>query len=200
MFRRTFVYQPMRYTITLLLLAAGFTTLAADTQRSLPTFFLPNAGQTDSAIRYIAQTRGMTVGFAVDSAIFRIQKTEIRVHFSGADPSVAIQGLDAMAARADFLIGDDPAAWHTGVPMYQGTVYRNLYRGIDMKYVADEPRIKSEFLLAPEPIRTRFGWNIRMGIAYRSMRTETWSSRRGPPSCANKRPWHTRNRGVAGGP
>ena len=148
-FSRMFVYQPMRYTITLLLLATGFTTLAADSQRALPVFFLPNAGQTDPAIRYIVQTRGMTVGFAVDSAVFQTQETQFRVRFAGANPNVAIEGAAALPARANFLIGDDPAAWHTGVPTYQGIVYRDLYRGIDMKYVADAPQIKSEFLLAP---------------------------------------------------
>ncbi len=139
----------MRHTFTLLLLMTGLTALAAETERSLPIFFLPNAGQTDPAIRYIAQTRGMTVAFAVDSAIFRIQGTDLRVHFAGANPSVSIQGLDAMPSRANFLIGDDPAAWHTGVPTYQSIVYRNLYRGIDMKYVTGDPQLKSEFLLAP---------------------------------------------------
>jgi hypothetical protein len=138
----------MRYIITLLL-STGFITLAADTERSLPIFFIPNAGQTDPALRYVAQTRNMFAGFAVDSAVFRIHENELRVHFAGANPSVAIQGLDAMAARANFLIGDDPAGWHTGVPTYRGVVYRNLYPGIDMSYTGSGPKLKSEFVVAP---------------------------------------------------
>jgi hypothetical protein len=139
----------MRYTITLLLLAAGFTTLAADTQHPLPIFFIPNAGQAEPAIRYLAQTRGLTVGFAPNSAVFRIQGTELRMHFAGENPSVDMQGLDALGARANFLIGDDPAAWHTGVPTYRGVVYRNLYPGIDMEYAGSGAGLKSEFLVAP---------------------------------------------------
>ena len=54
-----------------------------------------------------------------------------------------------MAARANFLIGDDPAAWHTGVPTYRGIVYRNLYPGIDMNYTGSDPKLKSEFRVAP---------------------------------------------------
>jgi hypothetical protein len=139
----------MRYTITTLLLATSVTTLAADAKRALPMFFLPNAGQTNPAIRYIAQTPELRVGFAVDSAVYQIHETQLRVRFAGANPNVSMEGAAAMPARANFLIGNDPAAWHTGVPTYQGIVYRNLYRGVDMKYVADDPRIKSEFLLAP---------------------------------------------------
>jgi len=141
----------MRHNIALLLLAVapGFAIFAANQERSLPIFFIPNSGQTDPAIRYVAQTREMTAGFALDSAVFRIHETQIRVHFAGASPNVAIEGVAAMAARANFLIGDDPGAWHTGLPTYAGIVYRNLYPGIDMNYTGSGPKVKSEFRLAP---------------------------------------------------
>jgi len=139
----------MRYTITLLLLATGLTTLAADARHSLPIFFIPNAGEADPTIRYIAQTPGMTVGFTPDSAIFRIQGTQLRVDFAGASPNTAMEGTAEMPARANFLIGDDLAAWHTGVPTYGGVVYRGLYPGIDMQYTGSESQLKSEFLVEP---------------------------------------------------
>jgi hypothetical protein len=150
----------MRYTIALLFLTTGLTALAADTERALPIFFLPNSGQTDPAIRYIAQTPQLRAGFALDSAIFQIQGIQLRVRFAGANPGASIEGLEAMGARANFLIGDDPAAWHTGVPTYRGIVYRNLYRGIDMNYTAEGPQLKSEFLVAaladPRQIRLEY--------------------------------------------
>jgi hypothetical protein len=140
----------MRYTtLSVFLLTTGLATFAADTERALPIFFIPNTGQTDPAIRYIAQTPQLRAGFAPDSAVFQIQGTQLHVRFAGANPSVAMEGLDAMAARANFLIGDDPAAWHTGIPTYQGILYRTLYRGIDMNYTARGPQLKSEFLVAP---------------------------------------------------
>jgi hypothetical protein len=139
--------------LVLLAVAPVFATFAANPEHSLPLFFIPNAGQTDPAIRYVAQTPELRAGFADDSAVFQVHGAQLRVHFAGANPEVAVQGLDAMTGRANFLIGDDPAAWHTGVPMYRGIVYRNLYPGIDMNYTGSDPsihRIKSEFLVAPE--------------------------------------------------
>ena len=151
----------MRYTtLSVFLLTTGLATFAADTERALPIFFIPNTGQTDAAIRYIAQTPQLRAGFALDAAVFQIQGTQLRVRFAGANPSVAMEGLAAMAARANFLIGDDPAAWHTGVPTYRGIVYRNLYGGIDMNYRARGPQLKSEFLVAagadPRQIRLEY--------------------------------------------
>ena len=142
----------MRHTTLALLLLAvapGFAAFAANQEHSLPLFFIPNDGQADPAIRYVAQTREMTAGFALDSAVFRIHETQIRVHFVGATPEVSIEGIAAMPSRANFLIGDDPASWHTGLPTYAAIVYRNLYPGIDMTYAGDAPKLKSEFLVAP---------------------------------------------------
>jgi len=138
----------MRHTISLLLLATGLTTLAANPEHSLPIFFIPNHGQTDPTLRYVVQTPELQAGFALDSVVFQIHETQLRVHFARASPSVAIHGLDPMAARANFLIGDDPASWHTSLSTYGGIVYRGLYAGIDMNYSGSGSKIKSEFLIA----------------------------------------------------
>jgi hypothetical protein len=146
----------MRHTIALhtgalllLAVAPALTTFAADREPSLPIFFISNSGQADPSIRYIAQAPELRAGFALDSAVFQMQGAELRVRFAGANPSVTIHGLDAMAASVNFLIGDDPAAWRTGLPTYRGVTYRDLYKGIDMTYAAKDPRLKSEFLVAP---------------------------------------------------
>ena len=148
----------MRQTILLLLLAAP--AFASDQERSLRIFFIPNAGQTDPSLRYVVQTAELRAGFALDSAIFQIHGTQLRVRFAGASSSVTIEGLDAMAARVNFLIGADPAGWHIGLPTFRGIIYRNLYAGIDLSYAGSDPhsnKIKSEFLVAPgaDPGRIR---------------------------------------------
>jgi hypothetical protein len=141
----------MRHTFSLLFLAAApsFTAHAADAARSLPLFFIPNAGQADPALRYVVQAPELHAGFALDSAVFETEGTRLRVRFAGANPRVEIQGVNPMTARANFLIGDDPAAWHTSIPLFQGVVYRELYAGIDMSYSGSSPRLKSEFLVTP---------------------------------------------------
>jgi hypothetical protein len=192
----------MRHTFSLLFLAAApsFTAHAADAARSLPLFFIPNAGQADPALRYVVQAPELHAGFALDSAVFETEGTRLRVRFAGANPRVEIQGVNPMTARANFLIGDDPAAWHTSLPLFQGVVYRDLYAGIDMSYSGSSPRLKSEFLVTRVPIRSRFGWNIRAPIAFSWTETATWWCAPAPPRCANKRPWHIRKRKASGIP
>src|SRR5665213_1305286 len=107
----------MRLTISFLLLAVapGSAIFAANQERALPLFFIPNSGQADPALRYLVQTPELRAGFAVDSAVFQVSETQSRVRLAGSIRRVAIGGLHAMSARANFLIGDDPAGWNNGL-------------------------------------------------------------------------------------
>lgn len=152
----------MRQIIPLLLLAVAphFGAFAANPEPLLPIFFTPNAGQTDPEMRYTAQIDDLRAGFARDFAIFQSHGTGIRVRFPGASSSVRVEGIDPLSARANFLIGNDPAFWHTGIATFQGIVYRSLYPGIDMIYSEKDRQFKSEFRIAPgaDPGRIRLDY------------------------------------------
>ena len=141
----------MRQIIPLLLLAVAphFRVLAANPELSLPIFFTRNVGQTDPLLRYTAQIDDLRAGFGGDFVIFQSHGAKIRMRFAGASSSVRVEGTDPLAARVNFLIGNDPGAWHRGITTYQGIAHRNLYPGIDMTYGEKNRHFKSEFHIAP---------------------------------------------------
>jgi hypothetical protein len=153
----------MRHKTYILLLAAvlGYGQKHLESERSLPSFFIPNRGLTDPAIRYFVETPDLRAGFSTDSAFFQLHDLNLRVRFEGASPSVTVEGEEQLAGRANFLLGDRPEQWHTGLPLYQKILYRNLYPGIDMTYAGVGHRIKSEFLVAPrsDPSRIRLNYS-----------------------------------------
>jgi hypothetical protein len=114
----------MRYTIGFVLLAAA-PVFAQQQQRqqsverSLPAFFIPNAGQADPGIRYMVETPGLSAGFGPTSAVFQLGRTMLRVAFAGANPNAAIEGEDRLHAAANFLIGHRRQEWKTNLPVYQ---------------------------------------------------------------------------------
>ena len=154
----------MRQIIPLLLLAVAphFGAIASSPEPLLPVFFTPNAGQTDPAFRYTAQIRDLRAGFGGDFAIFQSHGAKVHVRFAGASATVRIEGIDPLTARANFLMGNDPAFWHTGIPTYQGIVYRSLYSGIDMTYGENNRQFKSEFRIAPgaDPDQIRLEYSV----------------------------------------
>ncbi len=136
----------MRFAIATLLLAAAPGFSAAPKDRSLPLFFFPNTGQTDPAVQYIVQTPDLSAGFRAGEAIFQAHGRQISIRFAGANPDVALGGLERLAAKVNFLLGN--GGWKTDVPSYSKIVYRDLYPGIDLTYGGTGRQMKSEFLVA----------------------------------------------------
>jgi hypothetical protein len=137
-----------RLVFTLICMAAesGF---SATRENSLPLFFVQNAGMADASVRYMVETSEMKAAFARDSATFRIHGEQVQVRFKGANRAAALEGIEPLAARANFFVGQDPREWHTGVPTFQKILYRGLYPGIDLTYGGTKDRVKSEFTVAP---------------------------------------------------
>src|SRR5579885_1812482 len=141
------VYSTMRNAIgsLLLVVAPGF---AASTERSLPSFFIPNSGLVDPSIRYFVDTPGLQAGFGAAAVIFQVHDQTVRLRFAGANQDAAVEAREPLGAQANFLTGER-GNWTTGLPLYGKILYRNLYPGIDMTYSGAGASIKSEFLVAP---------------------------------------------------
>lgn len=122
---------------------------SATRESTFPLFFVHNAGMADASVRYIVETSEMKATFAGDSATFRIHGEQVQVRFEGANTGAALEGIEPLAARANFFVGQDPREWRTGVPTFQKILYRGLYAGIDLTYSGTKDRIKSEFTVAP---------------------------------------------------
>jgi hypothetical protein len=123
--------------------------LAGTMERSLPLFFIPNAGHLDPSIRYSVETSDLHAGFSRTDAIFQVQGTNICITFPGANANAVLEAAEPLAARVNLFYGDDPREWRTDVPTFHKIRYRQLYPGIDMTYAGDAHRIKSEFTVAP---------------------------------------------------
>ena len=58
--------------------------------------------------------------------------------FLGANPEVAIQGLEPSQAKVNSFIGNDPAKWKQNLQTFSQVRYSNLYPGIDLVYYGRE--------------------------------------------------------------
>lgn len=104
------------FSVMCLVVVPGF---CATMENALPLFFVQNTGMVDASVRYILETPEMTAAFAGDSATFRMHGERVRVRFDGANRGAALEGIEPLAARANFFIGRDPREWRTGLPTFQ---------------------------------------------------------------------------------
>ena len=144
---------------------------ALDAYGNLPLAFVPNLGQTDPRVRFSAQAGGASFQFTDEAALVTLAKGEqgvsLRLAFLGANPAPTIEGARPGPGRVNYLIGNDPAEWHTGLPTYGQVVYRELWPGIDMVFRGGAGQLKYEFLVRPgaRPADIRLAYGGASGLS-----------------------------------
>jgi hypothetical protein len=114
---------------------------------------VPNAGQLDARVRYSAESGGATFYFTTREAVLSFAaKTKglvLRLGFLDANPRPTIAGRTTQSGRVNYIIGNDPARWHTDLPTYGEVVYRDLWPHIDLLFHGENGQLTYEFLLRP---------------------------------------------------
>lgn len=64
----------------------------------------------------------------------------LRLSFPGANPDVRLEPFDRQNTRISYFIGDDPAQWQAGVPVWGGVRYVDLYPGVDLEITGEAGR------------------------------------------------------------
>ena len=106
----------------------------------LPLAFTTNAGQHDRRVRFASQASGSSLFFTRTGIVLSFAKGKrgvaLRLAFRGANPEPAIVGARPGPGRVNYLLGNDPARWHTNLPTYGEIVYRRLWPGVDLPSAA----------------------------------------------------------------
>ncbi len=103
------------------------------------------AGQT---AQFVVRGSGLTASFAPGTVGFRTREGAVQMEFDGASASARIEPLEQLPGVANILEGSEDN-WQTGLPLYSGVAYRELYPGIDLIYGSIGNRLKSKFVAAP---------------------------------------------------
>src|ERR671913_1467890 len=97
---------------------------ALDAYGKLPLSFVPNEGQTDEAVRYYAQGAGYGFFFTKGGAALSFAEGKGRgghalaLDFLGADPHATLTAKQRLSGKVNYLVGDEPAEWHQGLPTH----------------------------------------------------------------------------------
>ena len=71
------------------------------------------------------------------------------MQFLGANPRAQIRGDAALSGKINYLIGNDPAQWHTGVPTFAKVRVDGIYPGIGLVYYGNQQQLEYDFEVAP---------------------------------------------------
>ncbi len=138
---------------------------------TLPLSFIENRGQIDPAVRLYVKTSGQTLYFTDEGIIFdflrrkeaagpgaevdrkaggKTERLVFYLRFENARRGIMIEGLGQQEAGINSFVGNDSTKWKTGIATYKGVLYKEIYKGIDLKVFGTGRDIEYEFIVHPE--------------------------------------------------
>jgi hypothetical protein len=114
----------------------------AERYGALPIAFEPNRGN------FLAHGSGYSLSATSRGAVLALPKVAVRLQLVGGTTARTV-GVDRLPGTVNYLTGNDPSHWRTGIPTYAGVQQRNVYPGIDLAYHGKQGRLEYDFLLAP---------------------------------------------------
>jgi hypothetical protein len=136
----------------------------------LPLSFEANQGQTDAQVKFLSRGRGYALFLTPSEAVLSLKKpqarakaaslaksppspeteeTVLRMQLIGSNSAPKVLGKEALPGRVNYLIGKDPAKWHTKIPTYGKVAYEDVYPGVELVYYGNQGQLEYDFVVAP---------------------------------------------------
>jgi uncharacterized repeat protein (TIGR01451 family) len=125
----------------------------------LPLIFEPNQGQADSNVKFLARGAGYSLFLEPTTAVLALQSWSksrsgrseqfVRMKLVGANLAAATSGTDPLPGKSNYMIGNDPRQWHSGIPQFGGVRYASVYPGIDLVFYGSQGNLEYDFKVAP---------------------------------------------------
>ncbi len=132
---------------------------AISTYGKLPLSFERNQGQTDASVKFLARGQGYTLYLTAGEAVLATKAHDVmRMKLLGADAAAEASGVEEMAGKSNYFIGNDPTKWRTNVPTFAKVKFGHVYSGIDLVYYGNQRQLEYDFVVAPgaDPKRIQF--------------------------------------------
>jgi Chitobiase/beta-hexosaminidase C-terminal domain/Beta-propeller repeat len=124
----------------------------------LPLRFEANQGQADKRVGFLARGSNYALYLTGQDAVLALHKKVtstqsrtdvVQMQLAGANAESQPMGINRLPGTSNYLMGSDPAQWHTGVPTYSSVRYSDVYPGIDLVYYGNQRKLEYDFVVAP---------------------------------------------------
>ena len=138
---------------------AAATGLTSATFARLPISFEANQGQANASVDYLGRGQGYSIALDAGGASFQLQAkaagakagsySTVALRLAGANSQAVATHEDPLITRTNYILGRDPAKWHTGIPNYGRVRYSSVYDGIDLVYYGNQQQLEHDFIVRP---------------------------------------------------
>jgi len=133
---------------------------------SLPLAFEPNQGQARAGVRFLARGSGYELALTRTSAILALDKTDggaaaLRLRFLSANEDVRLVGGRPLPGKINYLRGNDPSKWLTGIDTFGAVRYQGLYAGVDARFYGRQGQLEYDLVVSPGTDPAKIGLALR---------------------------------------
>ncbi len=143
---------------------------------NLPLHFERNVGQFEASRQFMARSTGYTVSLNPSGATLQLRKdaasneapATLQMELLDGNKLAEPAETEKLPGIVNYLVGNDPAAWRTKVPIFGRVRYRDVYRGVDLVYYGNQRQLEYDFVVAPgadpRAIRMRLGGARKLSV------------------------------------
>lgn len=113
--------------------------------------FVENKGQADATVRYLGSGLGFKAWFTNAGFTLRHGDALMSAAFvrDSANGTIRTRADKPIGGSSNYLVGNDPGNWRTGLPLFTRISYSGVWSGVDLTYRAEHERLKAEYRAAP---------------------------------------------------
>jgi hypothetical protein len=125
-----------------------------------PLMFVENVGQFDPAVRFQVPAGNRTVwltetgfwmtAFQTAAGSSTGGSVNLLLSFPDANPHPTLEPFKPLDISFSYYVGNDPADWHTDVPVWGGVRYKDIYPGIDLEVTGESNRWQPRIVAQPD--------------------------------------------------
>jgi hypothetical protein len=154
-------------------LALGLAALNLSAQSAAQFGNLPLRFEAGAPAKYIAHASGAEFAVSPAGAEFTLAKNDgqlasCQMQFIGANPDARIAGDQPLTATINYLLGNQPGQWRTGVPTFAQVRVDDVYPGVNVVYYGNRQKLEYDFDLAagvnPAVIALRFAGAEKISV------------------------------------
>jgi hypothetical protein len=79
----------------------------------------------------------------------------LRLSFVGANSQARLQPFNRLETSVNYFIGNEPAGWRSGVSVWGGVRYQDLYPGLDLEITSEDGQMVSRIIVRDESLASR---------------------------------------------
>jgi protocatechuate 3,4-dioxygenase beta subunit len=113
------------------------------------TLWLTNEGVVFDLRRVVSETRAPTAEHRPRRLHSAHERLVFAQEFLGASQAAVIERSQPLPGAYNYYLGNDPARWRTGVRAYGEVMYREVWRGVDLRLYGNGRHLEQEFVIRP---------------------------------------------------